>query len=229
MRLAVVLCALALPTSAQVFTPPAGCTLDMTVQERSCNVANHYHCEADAPGDRRVLYFGEGGIPRYHSRIDAETRWIWSEDPESGLVDELVEDSPDHASLTTLLETGSDDFDFWTRSNRGEMLRHTGRDELTGETRVVDGITLDVTRFRLTTSDESGAVLIRREGQQFVSRDHRRFYGGSETSSDWTGEAGRSDDTPVLFAFPGEAGFGSIQPQFGCQMLMTGTPAGGGA
>lgn len=214
--------------AAGPFVPPEGCRLEMTVQNRGCSVSQHYRCAADAPGDQRVTYLGEQG-PLHISRIDSETRWVESSDPQTGLTDHLEEASArDHASLTTLLATGRDDFDFWTVSDMGERLRHVGHDELTGETVDVGGVPLEKTRFELVTYDESGQVLMTRRGQQFVSRVHRRFYGGVETATDWTGRVEETNDSPVSFAFPGQPGFASSTPQYDCRMLMTALPAAGG-
>lgn len=91
---------------------------------------------------------------------------------------------------------------------------------MTGETTQIDGVTLDATRFRLTTYNENGDVLIRREGQQYISRAQGRFYGGVEQSQDWTGERQDSNDSPVKFAFPGQPGFGETKPQYDCDLQM---------
>lgn len=219
--------ALGVPAVAAEWTPPQGCRLEMTVQQRSCTVAQHYRCQADAPGDQWVAYFTNEGLVS-QSRIDAETRWMESTDLVSGITDRLDPDARDHASLSTLLQTGSDDFDFWTRSDTGERLRHIGRDDLTG-TVEIDGEVLDTTRFNLRTFAESGELLIERSGSQFVSRDLGRFFGGAETSTDWTGEARETNDSPVRFIRRGEPGFGSTAPDYDCNMQMVGTPAGGGA
>ncbi|RKS52690.1 hypothetical protein BDE18_2022 [Paracoccus pantotrophus] len=211
----------ALPAAAANFTPPSGCKLEITVQNRGCSVSQHYRCGSDAPGDQRVTYFTPEG-PTFQSRIDRETRWMESTDLRSGLTDVLEEEAQDHASFSTLLETGRDDFDFWTRSNDGERLRHVGHDELTGETVQIDGVTLELTRFELTTYGESGQVLIRRHGQQFISRAQGRFYGGVETSEDWTGAVRQTNDSPVTFSFPGQPGFGSTKPEYDCDLQMVG-------
>lgn len=218
---------LALPAAAAEFRPPAGCTLTMTVQQRSCTVAQHYSCSADAAGDQWVAYFTREGLV-YQSRIDAETRWMESTDTVSGITDRLEPDAADHASLRTLIASGRDDFDFWTVSDSGERLRHVGHDELTGRT-TIDGVALDTTRFELETFSAEGDLLIRRTGTQFVSRETGRFYGGLETATDWSGEVSETNDTPVTFARPGEAGFGSTDPQFDCDMQMVGRITGGGA
>ncbi len=201
------------------FTPPDGCELQMTVQNRGCTVAQHFVCVADPPGDQHVIYFNAEG-PSYHSQIDAETRWLRSSDLSSGLTDTLLPGAVDHASFSTLLETGRDDFDFWTESNSGERLRHIGEDRLTGESVRIDGVDLELTEFRLRTFAAEGELLIETRGQQFISRDHGRFYGGTEQSKDWTGKVSDGDDSPVTFAFPGEAGFGATEPLFDCGMQM---------
>ncbi|WP_265502092.1 hypothetical protein [Paracoccus beibuensis] len=202
------------------FTPPAGCRLEATVQNRGCTVSQYYRCEADPEGFQRSALFGREGLFSL-SVIDDETRWIESQDPVTGLTDQLVEEAEDHASFSELLETGRDDFDFWTRSNDGTLLHHQGRDVLTGETVEIDGQTLDRTRFQLTTRSEDGQILIEREGGQYVSRTLGRFFGGVETSSDWTGARRETNDSPVTFSFPGEGGFGDTTPQFDCDQLMT--------
>ncbi|UXU75352.1 hypothetical protein [Paracoccus sp. SMMA_5] len=201
------------------FTPPKGCTLDMTVQNRSCTVSQHYRCAQDKPGDQWVVYFDRDGAS-YRSRIDRETRWMESTDLRTGLTDVLEDQARDHASFSTLLKNGRDDFDFWTRADSGERLRHVGHDVLTGQKVQIDGVTLEVTQFELTTFSEGGEVLIQRRGQQFVSRDHGRFYGGIEQSSDWTGTAQETNDSPVTFAFPGQPGFGAVTPEYDCDLQM---------
>ena len=211
----------ALPARAATFTPPQGCRLEMTIQNRGCTVSQHYRCSGDGPGDQRVTYFTPDG-PTYQSRIDRETRWMESTDLRTGLTDVLEEGAADDASFSTLLATGRDDFDFWTRSNDGERLRHVGHDELTGETVEIDGETLDTTRFTLRTFAETGELLIERSGTQFVSRSLGRFFGGTETSTDWTGETQDTDDTPMRFIRPGEPGFGSTTPDYDCNMQMVG-------
>jgi hypothetical protein len=143
-----------------------------------------------------------------------------STDLNTGLVDTLEEGARDDASFSTLIKTGADEFDFWTRSNNGERLHHVGRDELTGDKVDIDGVELEITKFRLSTYSESGDELIKREGQQFISRAQGRFYGGVETSSDWTGASENTNDSPVSFAFPGQPGFGATKPEYDCDLQM---------
>ena len=217
MRAALILLALAAPASGQTFTPPDGCRLEMTVQLASCRVAQHYRCDADAPGDQRVAYFTETGGPVHLSHIDVETRWLESRDLPSGPVEWLAEE-PDAASLATLLATGRDDYDFWTRTSDGLHLRHQGHDRLTGEVVRIDGIDLLATEFSVTTSTGDGTPVYTRKGGQFVSPDHGRFYGGREEWRDWSGATGTSDDSPRGFALPGDPGFGALVPVYGCDL-----------
>ena len=211
----------ALPGQAADFIPPQGCKLEMTVQNRGCTVSQHYRCTADAAGDQRVTIYTPDG-PVYESRIDRETRWMESTNLVQGLTDILVDQADDHASFSTLLETGRDDFDFWTLSSNGERLHHVGHDELPGDKVSIDGVPLEVTRFELTTYSETGDVLIERKGQQFISRAHGRFYGGIEQSKDWTGAVQDANDSPVTFAFPGQPGFGATRPEYDCDLQMVG-------
>lgn len=209
-----------LPTAAAgVFVPPAGCRLELTVQERACSVAQHYRCDADPEGTQRTTYFGQGGEAVYESLIDAETRWLSSRDPQSGIEDRLEDGAADDASLSGLLKTGRDAFDFWTVASDGMRLHHVGEDRLTGETVTIDGEPLQVTQFRLVTQGADGATLISREGQQFVSARLRLFFGGIERESDWTGTAEQVNHSPMQFIAPGEPGFGATRPLYDCEQL----------
>lgn len=209
----------AMTLAAGLFAPPAGCTLEITIQNRSCTVSQHYRCQSDEPGDQRVMIFTPDG-PAFESRIDRETRWMQSRNLLTGLADTLVPDADDHASFSTLLETGRDDFDFWTVSNTGERLHHVGHDLLTGEKVTINGVELEVTQFDLKTYNSTGDQLIHRQGSQFISRAHGRFYGGQERSTDWTGAAVEDNDSPVRFSFPGQPGFGDTTPQYDCDMQL---------
>ncbi|WP_374634842.1 hypothetical protein [Paracoccus sp. (in: a-proteobacteria)] len=219
--MAALLALTALPGQAADFIPPQGCKLEMTVQNRGCTVSQHYRCTADTSGDQRVTIYTPDG-PVYESRIDRETRWMESTNLVQGMTDILVDQADDHASFSTLMKTGRDDFDFWTLSSDGQRLHHVGYDELPGDKVSIDGVPLEVTRFELTTYSESGDVLIERKGQQFISRAHGRFYGGIEHSTDWTGAVQETNDSPVTFAFPGQPGFGATRPEYDCDLQMVG-------
>lgn len=211
----------AAPVAAQTYVPPEGCRLEMTVQLASCRVAQHYRCAGDREGDQWVAYFTESGGPVHVSRIDAETRWMETSDPPTGLT-EVLDAEPDAASLSTLLAEGRDDYDFWTRTSDGFRLHYQGFDRLTGASIRVDGVELLVTEFSVTTTAEDGTLIYTRKGGQYVSPVHGRFYGGREEWVDWTGATGTTDDTPRAFARPGQPGFGALAPLFGCRLQVAG-------
>lgn len=214
--------------AAQTFTPPRGCTLSLTVQLRQCQVVNVYSCAGDAPGDRWVSYADGVGV-FFSSRIDHETRWMESLDHDSGQVDRLLPKAADHASFSTLLATGFDDYDFMTESNTGFIERFIGVDTLTGETVRIDGVALERSTFDLTSYDASGAFLTRRTGTQYISRDLRLFFGDTEVFENAQGDRVESFQPPVTFALPGEEGFGSAKPVFDCNAVLTGSLPRGGA
>ncbi|WP_299366793.1 hypothetical protein [uncultured Tateyamaria sp.] len=220
MRCAVALLALAaampLPAAAQdgsVFYPPAGCTGELTIQMRSCRLSNIYTCAADAPGENWKLVLEADG-PVFLSKIDAETQWLESYDlfPNQHNVLRLPADDP--ASLTELLETGIDTFDFIQKMG-DSIVRVVGFDRLTGEDVVIDDEPLLGTEFSARYEDFQGPYLTV-TGFEYVSVRHRRFIGGitTRTRGDQVTER---DYTPVDFIYPGEPGFFSKTPLYDCE------------
>ena len=203
------------------FAPPSGCTLTMTVQMRSCQVANYYTCAGDAAGDRRVS-FADGEGEYFVSHIDAETRWIENVSLATGETERLdPAASQDNASFSALLDTGRDDYDFVTRSDGGLVQRFIGHDALTGESTRVDGVTLEYCTFEMRIEDTEGGLLGLRKGRQLISREKRLFFGDVESFENSYGDASSSHETPMSFAFPGEKGFGAATPEYDCDMMMT--------
>jgi len=211
------LATLAGPAAAGTFKVPQGCTAYATVQMRSCQVSQHYRCDADAEGDQWTVQM-DGNGPYYASKIDAETRWMESYDLTSGEADQLGEEN-DPASFSTLLEKGRDDFDFFTQSNFGELRRYVGFDRLTGTSRSIDGITLEETEFELTAYDPDGQVVWMRRGNQFIHRGWRIFLPGTERFENAFGDKVDTQDTPVEFALPGDKGFLETEPKYDCDTL----------
>ncbi|HEY0212625.1 MAG TPA: hypothetical protein VGC40_03430 [Paenirhodobacter sp.] len=203
------------------YQPPQGCVLDMTVQLHDCHLANHFHCADDPVGDRWVSYT-DGGGEYFLSHIDRETRWIESISLQDGVIDRLDESgSADHASFSTLLATGRDDFDFITTSSNGEPRRYIGFDQLTGTTVKVGKVVLERSTFQLRIEDGSGNFIALRKGNQLIDRDMRVFFSDAETFENAAGDTASTFEAPAAFAFPGEAGFGATKPEFDCDMMMT--------
>ncbi|MEZ5886863.1 MAG: hypothetical protein R3D56_08275 [Paracoccaceae bacterium] len=205
--------------AAGKFVVPEGCEAFVTVQHSDCQVSYHYTCARDPEGDQWAVYAGPDG-PYYMSRIDHETRWVESHDlitPES----DRLGSEKEPASFTTLLDTGRDDFDFTTISGTGEVRRYAGHDALKGGTVTIDGVTLERTEFALESFGADGSFLHRRSGHQLISRDWRLFFADTEHFENAFGDVEDSTSTPMTFAFPGEKGFLSGTPQFGCDQMMT--------
>lgn len=194
------------------FAPPEGCTAQLTIQSRSCQVDNIWTCDANPGHSWRMEFQADG--PTFLSRIDSETQWIESFYLFPNQRRELVQPSDDPASLTELLETGIDSYDFTLRTPSGPV-RIVGFDRLTGDSVVIDGEPLLVTEFVARHETTSGTVL-ELQGNEYVSVKHRRFVAGTYSGSGENG-AFDIDQSPVDFIYPGEPGFFSKTPLYDCE------------
>ena len=202
--------------AAGSFIAPKGCHVYVTVQHSDCQVSNHYRCDADTEGEQWSVYGGPQG-PFYMSKIDSETRWIEDADLTTGERGRLGQEI-DPASLSELLATDLDSYDFSVESSSGEVKRYQGYDHLTGKNVKIGPVALEQTEFELTTYDQGGKQLTHRKGNQFINRDWRVFFSDVEQIETAAGEKGSIKSTPVAFAFPGDAGFESQAPKIGCDV-----------
>lgn len=209
--------------AAAQFGLPAGCTAYLTVQDRSCGVDHHFRCEGDVAGTQRRVSLSETGMT-YMGQIDAGTQWLQSYHPLSGHTEELEPNPLERASLSELIATGVDDYDFQTLSAEIGVTRYVGRDTLTGTTVEIDGITLEETTYDLTAYASDGSMMWQSEGREFISRDWRMFLSGKGRVNTPTDSFDR-DNTPMEFIFPGEDGFLSTKPKYGCGVMMSAAPA----
>lgn len=222
------LVALALPAAPvqaqtlRTFALPAGCTAYLTVQQASCGVSHHFTCDADPAGLQRRVDMDENGVA-YFGAIDAETQWIESFHTYSGHTETLSPNPAKPASFTALIETGASVYDFQTNSPEIGTTRYVGTDTLTGETVVIDGVTLERTEYNITAYDTGGGEMWSSQGNEYISRDWRMFLAGQSTISA-DGESWESDDRPVEFIFPDEPGFLSVSPKHGCGAVMSALP-----
>jgi hypothetical protein len=192
----------------------------MTVQSKACRVSHHYKCSADNPGDQwRVDMDQEGEF--FFSRIDYEAQWVESYDP----VKQMLDPKPtDPASFSELVAAGVDTWDFSLSKEDGSGSRATGYDRLTGQTVVIDGITLSETEVEFTEYDRSGAVLRRSRGNEYMHPDWRLFFAGPGETDLGDGQWLPIDGSPVDFIFPGEEGFLATQPIYDCDALTASLP-----
>ena len=222
---AALVCALALSPAVHAqgrptYALPEGCTASVTMQKHGCVVTHLFTCQGDPAGFQRRVDIEEDG-PTYFGTIDAETQWIESQHLLAGRIERLVPDPVDPASLSALLATGRDDYDFVTRDDAGYETRFAGYDILTGATEEIDGVTLDVTEFAVTATDaNTGAVVWTVTGSEYVNRDWRTFVSGRSTYVTGDGEF-TNDLRPVTFHFPGEPGFLARSPIHDCGALMS--------
>ena len=210
--------------NAGEFAAPEGCETQFTVQLRGCVVSHHYTCTA-TPGDRWRAEFDEDG-PFYVSRIDAEAQWLEATTLRTGIATRVELPARDAASVSRLLETGYDDYDFVEQGSDGQGLQIVGHDRLTGEAVTIDGEPLLRTEFAYRILSASGSELARVEGREFVSEQHRRFFGGERVVHGQQGDQLRNS-TPVEFHYPGERGFLSTTPLHDCGAMMSGLPQAG--
>lgn len=220
MKTAIILAlVMAAPAAAGTFTPPEGCTAFLTVQARQCRVSNYYKCSGDAPGDQWRQDFDQEGV-FFKSRIDVETQWIESYDLNPTVKQTLDPGAQDPASFSDLTATGLDNFAFGLTKETGEKTKVSGFDKLTGKTFVIDGVTLKQTQFEFTETDTNGTVLRQSRGNEFISPDWRMFFSGPSEWDDGTGYV-PIDGSPVQFILPGEPKFGSTQPIFDCDTVVS--------
>jgi hypothetical protein len=194
------------------YVPPEGCTGVLTIQTRGCAVSNIYTCAADRPGESWRLQFEQGG-PVFLSKIDAETQWLESYDMSPPQREVLQQPATDPASLTELLETGIDTYDFIQTSDQ-RVTRIVGYDRLTGEDVVIDGEPLLGTEFNVRYESSLGRDL-EVAGREYVSVKHRRFISGVSVRTQGS-QSEERDMTPVEFIYPGEPGFFAKTPLYDC-------------
>jgi hypothetical protein len=224
MRKILILACLATPATpalAGTWAPPEGCEAFMTVQAKACRVSHYYKCAADAPGDQwRVDMDQEGEF--FFSRIDYEAQWVESFDP----VRQVLDPAPvDPASFSELLASGIDTWDFTLSKEDGSGSRVTGYDRLTGQTAVIDGITLQQTEVEATEYDPMGNVIRRSRGNEYLHPEWRMFFAGPGETDLGDGQWLPIDGSPVDFHFPGDEGFLSSQPIYDCDALTARAPA----
>ncbi|WP_333815519.1 hypothetical protein [Tabrizicola sp.] len=205
----------AAPALAGTWTAPEGCEVFLTVQSKGCRVSHYYRCEADRPGDQWRVDLDQEG-PFFYSKIDSEGQWVESYDP----VRQTLDPNPtDPASYSELIAEGMDTWSFGLSKDDGTGSRAEGYDRLTGQSVVIDGVTLQQTEVDFTEYDLSGNVLRRSKGNEYVNPDWRLFFAGPGETDLGDGQWLPIDGSPLQFVFPGEQGFLSSQPLFDCDAL----------
>ena len=210
----------AAPVAAQeTFSLPQGCTAFLTVQSADCSVDHHFTCLGDPADEKQRVSLDEQGMT-YLGSTDSETQWIKSYHPLSGHSERLAPDPADPASLSRLLETGADSYDFVTLSDELGPTRYVGQDTLTGRVETIDGVDLRQTEYSIRAMTPDGTELWRASGNEYVSETWRTFLSGTRVVTTPTDSYER-DGRPVELIFPGEPGFLSANPKHGCGVVMS--------
>ena len=224
--LALLATCVAFPASAQTvetFELPQGCTAHLTVQTEDCSVDHMFTCEGDNPSHQRRVSIGQDGVS-YIGEIDGETQWIESVHIFSGRIERLSDDVTDPASISELIESGVDTYDFTTESDEIGQTRYVGFDSLTGKQVTIDGVTLDETEYQITAYDAEGEVKWASEGNEYISQRFRMFLAGTSSITNENGTF-EIEGNPVEFIFEGEAGFLSANPKYGCGVTESSAPS----
>ncbi len=212
--------ALAAPAAAETtFSLPQGCTGYVTVQKHGCSVSHLFTCEGDHAGHQRRVDMDESGMT-YMGVIDAETQWVESFHASTGETTRLAPGAADPANFSELLATGRDGMDFQTTSDMFGMNRYKGEDRLTGETVVIDGVTLQRTEFDMVVTDDAGNTIWTVTGSEFIHPEWRTFLSGTRKYVTTTDEF-EEDQSPAAFIFPGEPGFLSSTPRYDCGVVVS--------
>lgn len=214
---AVVGLSIAVPASAQEVQVPEGCTAFLTVQSKQCKVSVYWRC-AEGPEDHTYEASYDGDGPVSVALFDKDFQWLDRQYITTGRR-EYLKEATDPASMSELLETGRDEYDFVVTEDGADAsvdVRHVGFDELSGRKVEIDGVELLETLFASTaTNAETGEVMYQVAGQQFVLAEERLFFLGNDTYTQ-EGRQITSDGSPVLFHRPGEFGFGQPTPLYEC-------------
>ena len=210
-----------MPAAAQSIEPPAGCTAFLTVQMKGCSVSHYWRCEGDPEGASWSATYDADG-PVSLSRFDREFQWLDSHYVATATREFLLEPAEDPASLSELLDSGRDTYDFVIREQSPDGtrdVRHKGYDELSGRTATIDGVELLETVFSSRASDaDTGDELYTVTGRQYVLAEERLFFLGADTFVQ-NGSEVTSDNSPMRFHHPGDRAFGEMTPLFDCSTL----------
>ncbi|MEL6521264.1 MAG: hypothetical protein AAFQ66_09875 [Pseudomonadota bacterium] len=206
------------PARAQSAVPPEGCEAFLTIQFKSCLASIYWRCSAAPDGITWEAVYGEDG-PISVSTYNAEFQWLDTYYFFDGSRQRIADEGPKPASLSELLETGENIYDFTTFEvgpDGTERTQYAGIDRLTGEKEVVSGEELLVTEFATVARDpETGEVRHTSEGNQYVLAEERLFLLGTDT---WTegGVTESNDYSPVEILRPGDNTFGVTRPRYEC-------------
>lgn len=194
---------------------PETCAPRLTVQAVDCTVTHYATCETDGGGGVMQVRFNGAGV-RETQILDADNHPLRIF---SGAVDLAFDQTTpaDRMSSSVLLSEGADGYAFTMSSARGPIRRMTffGNDELIAEPFSANGFSFQKLRGRYvrTLHLNGGTVTIAVEAEQYVAETFGFFVPIKETQTQMSRKV-MSDQTPVDFLKPGDAGFLSARPLY---------------
>jgi len=211
---------------ADTVTPPQGCEAFLTVQFEDCTVSHYWRCDGDQQGVVWTsMWDAEGELGQ--ALYDAEFRWLFRSNARNALTEHLVEPESDANSLLNLFATGTDHFEFEMEYRVQEWpagrAKVVGFDKLTGETTVIDGYTFENTEYEMRRQFPSGHVRDQR-GSQYILRDYNLIMGGTDEVREADGGMKTVHRAPVTITAPGEDGFLTDTPLYGCDEMLSALP-----
>lgn len=213
MRLALIFALTAGPVFATQFDVPLACTSVVTVQNRDCTVSHFYRCPPEETDIFELSFNGDGA--QFRTRYDRDGRALEYVDFEDSIAIAREPDATDTDSLSELLDTGEDTYDFLSRVSSGGQFRTIGFDRLLGQSVDVDGRQLQMTEFAYRLVSLNGETFSSVRGQQFVDPELRLYFGGIYVDTS-DGSQETTNASPADFIWPGDDQFLSSKPVFDC-------------
>lgn len=208
------------PAFAETFTPPQGCKLEVTVQNRGCVVYQHYSCGKEAEDHQyRIKFDAEGVTDVLVSDLDGA--WITVNYPRASFSSKYIEKKGDHPiSFSGLQNGGRYEVNFIREITEGfaagNIIQDTGSAELTGKAITINGKELLEVKYSVTTKIGNVGSETHANGYSFLDAELGRLYGEVTEVSFAPGDVKKFDERPVEVILPGEEGFESINPKYGC-------------
>lgn len=135
---------------------PDGCHGRLTIQLENCSLLNHWRCDGQPADHYWVSTFDDTGSEVQRRLMRDLTLLEMAAGPGG---EQITAEVIDDEALENLWQTGRDTYDsIHSTDTLGPFRRVTGISERTGETRIVDQITLHGVRSTSQFSDMAGAT-----------------------------------------------------------------------
>jgi hypothetical protein len=200
-----------LPCVAQTYDLPKGCTAFLTIQGQGCQVRHLWTCTSDTEGEFWFASMGVDGVTII-SQLSYGSQNLFASFPLSGRT-ETIAIARDPVDFDAYIANGQDSYDYDFVDDAGAVMTATGEFTTIDGTVEIDGRSLQQFERRFVTAlpGQETQVTIT---TGYVDSGLHTFY----TGRSWYEDNPKNviDRTPVDFIFPGEPGFLSTLPSYGC-------------